>query len=53
MISLNELASEISWIPYNSKVIPIEIAKNKVRNVDRYLAIAKREGFKPTGPWPR
>lgn len=43
MISLNELASEISWIPYNSKVVPIEIAKNKARDQRVHLMLTVSE----------
>lgn len=30
----------------------LDLPRDFQRNVDQYIARAKREGFKPTGPWP-
>ena len=37
--SLTDLASEVSWVPYSSKVTPINLAKNMARDQRIYLLL--------------
>jgi hypothetical protein len=42
-INLQEIAQEISWFPFSSKVVPIDYLKNKKRDQRIYLLITISE----------
>jgi hypothetical protein len=43
MTSLQEIASDVLWLPYNSKVVPIDFMKNKARDQRVYLMLTISE----------